>query len=116
MMQKERVVDLQADGKLQEEFPSIELAYPIAVESYNRAERRFDAWDGRIQTLIVFAASIGLAVPPLIHSQQATFRSAWFISALCLFVLSILIGFAARMYGSIKLLDPNELYEAWLDK
>jgi hypothetical protein len=97
--------------------PSVDLAYPLAVASYDWAQKRFDSVDGRIQTLIAFITTITFGVPLLASSitgQKANFQSKWYIAALLVFVVSIGFGIFGRLKGELTLLSPKHLYEKWL--
>jgi hypothetical protein len=55
-------------------YPGVELAYPLAASSYDVALKRFDAMDGRLQTILAFIVATSAAVPALaagrIHFQS----------------------------------------------
>lgn len=101
---------------IEREYPSVDLAYPFAVETYQWAQKRKEAVDNRIQTLSAFAISLVLVVPPLIHSSAPAtkFTSAWFILAMILFAIAAVLGTVARFKGELRLIDPRDLYNEWL--
>lgn len=99
---------------LQENYPSVELAYPIAIASYETALKRLDALDNRVQTLMTFAATVMLAVPAVAANKGLSFKSGWFITALVLFLIANAFGIAARLRGHICLLSPETLYNEYL--
>src|SRR5688572_21643982 len=72
-----------------ETYPGVELAYPIAVASYDVALRRLDVMDGRLQTLMAFIVAVSAAVPSIAANRGIQFRSYWFYAALISFVLAI---------------------------
>jgi hypothetical protein len=107
-----------SDERIDAVDPSVDLAYPLAVASYDWAQKRFDSVDGRIQTLIAFITTITFGVPLLassITSQKANFQSRWFIAALIAFIVSLGFGLFGRLKGELTLLSPKHLYEKWLD-
>lgn len=99
---------------LKAQFPSTDLAYQIALTSYDAMTKRLDAIDGRIQTLLAFAATTSALVPSIGAGRGLSFASPWFIAAMILIFLAILIGSYARLGGKVNLLDPKSLYDGWL--
>ena len=95
-------------------YPSVEIAYPLALEAYERAMQRFDAVDSKINTLVTFAVTISLAVPVLASSKNISFRSYWFIFAALAFVFGIGIATYARLAGRLMLPDPRVIYDSYL--
>jgi len=96
-------------------YPSVKLAYPIAVASYDVALKRLDAMDGRLQTIITFIVASS-AVVPSVAAGRVHFRSGWFYAALGCFVLAIVVGTIARLKGRIKVLVPRRAFNHWLHK
>lgn len=99
---------------LEEQFPSVELAFPLAVASYDSVIKRIDALDGRIQTLTTFAVTICLAVPVLGRTQNIILNSFWFVCGMVLLAGAIILSTYARFYGSIGVLNPVTLYQKTL--
>jgi len=99
----------------EDQYPSVDLAYQIAVDSYDAAIKRIDSIDGRLQTLLTFAGTIGVAVPSAgVSRGLVSFRSPWLYLAILSFVLAIIVGSYARFSGTIRLLDPGVFYQKWL--
>ena len=94
---------------------SVDLAYDIAVASYDAAVKRLDSIDSRIQTLLAFAVSAS-AVVFSATAGRIPFHSLWFYGALTFLLASVSFGIYARWYGDIWLLKPNVFYERWLNK
>ncbi len=99
---------------LKAQFPSTDLAYQIAVSSYEAMTKRLDAIDGRIQTILAFAATTSALVPSIGGGRGLPFSSPWFIAAAAIFFLAILLGSYARLGGTVRVLDPKPLYDGWL--
>lgn len=97
-------------------WPGVDIAYDFVSSSYAWILQRLDAIDSRIQTLQAFAASVTLAAPILAASviKDVDFRSPWFILALFVFITVVVVGAAARVWGSVKLISPQVLYDQWL--
>lgn len=97
-------------------YPGVDLAYEIAVESYDSVVKRIDVMDGRIQTLLAFAATTTAVVPTVAKSIGLSFASRWLYLALITFTLQLLVGLVGRSVGQIRLLEPELFYQRWLHK
>ena len=95
-------------------FPSVELAYPIAVASYENIIKRIDALETRTQTMMAFAATLTVAIPAMTAGRGLKFTSGWFITALILFAIANAIGTISRLKGDLKLLSPKVLFDDYL--
>jgi hypothetical protein len=96
-------------------FPAVETAYPLAVSAYDVALKRFDAIDGKLNTLITFAVTVSLAVPVLANAKGLSFRSGWLVVAVSAFVFGVGVATFARLNGKLNLLDPKVMYDSYLD-
>jgi hypothetical protein len=99
---------MAADGKV------LDLAYQIAVSSYDWAAKRFDAIDARIQTVLGVGLSVTLAIPVGISALKLSADSRWIGGAVLLFILAIAVGTHARLLGELTLVTPKVLYDKWL--
>jgi len=92
---------------------SIDLIYPIAVSSYEWAQKKNESLDSRIYTLLAFGAGILLVVPFQIHSNlnSANFSSASFVGSVIAFLAALIVGIVARMRVKLAQLHPQVLYE-----
>jgi hypothetical protein len=97
------------------QFPGVELAYPIAVQSYEVGAKRVEIMDGRLQTLLTFIVGVS-ALVVLGAGRQWDFRSPWFYIFMGLLLAAMTVGVYARLAGKIRILKPNELFIGWLDK
>lgn len=97
------------------DFPGIELAYPIARESYEVLIKRLDGLDGRIQSMIAYASTVTLAIPAITAGKGLSYKSPLFIAAMIIFVAAISIGIYARLRGVIKIVSPRILFEHHLN-
>lgn len=97
-------------------WPSVSLAYEFVRPSYEFMAHRLDAVEGRIRALLTLAASATFAAPVFVTSivGKPDFRSPWLIASLVLFGLTVLLGIAAHMAGSVRVASPRLLYENWL--
>lgn len=99
---------------LEKQFPSVELAYVIAVASYDSAMKRLDAIDARLQTILAFVVSVSALAPASANGGNISFVSWWFCLAVILFLTSMVIGIWARLSGETVLLSPAGLFAGWL--
>lgn len=104
----------KASAILESDYPSIKLAYPIAVESYKIAVSRFDALDTKIQNMMSFALTAFLIIPTVGNFNRVSFNSWLFATSMFLLIVSLTISIIARKNGRVKLLDPKAIYEGWL--
>lgn len=98
----------------EEQFPSVELAYPIAVNAYEVALKRLDTMDGRLQTIIAFAVSVYGGFVSFASSSKIPFDSCWFVVATLSCVLAAGYGIYGRLAGDVRMLKPSNLYKGWL--
>jgi len=96
-------------------YPGVELAYPLAVSSYDVALKRFDAMDGRLQTILAFIVATSAAVPAL-GAGRIHFQSPYFYWAVVCFIIAVIGGTLARVLGKIRVLVPRQAFDHWLHK
>jgi hypothetical protein len=99
---------------LEIEYPSVELAYPFAASAYEVAQKRLDAVDSKLQTLIAAGVSLSLAVPAIAVSKGVHFGSIWFIAGVVFFLAAICIGLYARVTGDLQVINPMRIYNYML--
>src|SRR5437868_1944719 len=94
---------------------AIDLAYPIAINSYEWAARRYEAIDARIQTILTIGVSVSVGAPVVFSALQFHLSVRWpLVAAAVLFLAALVIGTAARLIGELQILAPKTLYEKWL--
>ncbi|MDM7994653.1 MAG: hypothetical protein QUT30_03095 [Acidobacteriota bacterium] len=96
------------------EYPGVALAYPIALESYQWAVKRFDAIDSKIQTMLGLGISFTLAAPIAFSALRLQTHNGWFIAAICLFIFAFAAGIIGRIKGRLMIITPAVLYNDWL--
>jgi hypothetical protein len=101
---------------VEKKYPGVELAYELAVASYDSIIKRLDVMDGRLQTMLAFAATTTAVVPSVANSRGLTFRSYWLYAALTVFFVQLIVGTIPRFWGRIKLIKPEVLWQRWLHK
>ncbi len=107
----------EKDTKMEEQYPSVELAYEFVKPSYDWMLNRIEAINSKIQNLITFATTLTAATPILIKAvfDNVVFDSVLFYLAMVCYVLIAVIGIIA-LRGSVRLINPTILYNKWLDK
>jgi hypothetical protein len=101
--------------KLKTLYPSVDLAYQIAVGSYDALVKRVDSIDGRLQTMLALFATVTATVPVIGAARGLSFHSGWFYAAVSSMVIATLVTAAARLAGHVDLIDPNKLNaDYWL--
>lgn len=95
-------------------FPGVDLAYPIARESQELMIKRLDALDGRIQSVLSLAFTVTMAIPVIATGKGLSFRSPLFLAGVAFFLVGVVIGFAARLYGQTRVVSPAGLFEHYL--
>ena len=101
----------------EDQFPSVSLAYEIALNSYDVLIKRIDSIDGRLQTVLAFFASSTVAVLGVVAGRRLAFHSKWFYAAVGLMMLAVILTTVARLDGAVKVLDPSKLdTDEWLAK
>jgi hypothetical protein len=94
-------------------FPSVSLAYKIAVDSYDVILRRLDGVDGRIQSIIALSITVMALSPALATARHLSFNSWTFILGGASAFLILILGSFARLSGKFLGIDPNCLPE-WM--
>jgi hypothetical protein len=93
-----------------QEFPGVELAYPLALSAYDTMQKRMDIVENRLQTLIAFATTLTLAFIAAVSSKGFDFHSRLFYAAIALYIAGVCVGFGARLWGSLKLFDLSKAF------
>lgn len=92
---------------------ALNLAYPLAIESYKEAERRMDVVEKRVQDLLAFAVSVTLAGIAL-YSSKFNLQNVWFVGAIALFATGLAVGAYARLCGSLWQISLNHIFDEFL--
>lgn len=93
---------------------SVDLAYSIAVTSYEVAQKRLEVVDRRLQELLGFAATISLGAIAVFSGKGYHFSSCLFIFAMLAGLLGLAIGTYARLEGFLVLIKPSVLDRKYL--
>jgi hypothetical protein len=103
------------ETSLQEsEYPAVELAYPIALGSYEALTKRLDSLDGKLQTTLNMFVTMCLAFVSLAGARGVKFNSGWFLAIAIIFAVSITVGLTGRLVGKIDTIHPLKLFNDYL--
>lgn len=95
---------------------TVEAAFAFVLPSYQMMLSRYEAADGRLNSLLGTIATLTLAAPLIAKSinPEINFVSWWFLLAMAAFLVSLVVGIRARVSGFITLPSPRLLYERHL--
>jgi len=108
----------QSNETPETKWPGVMFAYDYVLPSYQWILTRLEAADTRIQVLMAFAVTLTITVVSvgLSGERSIDLYSVYFLLALLFFGGLIGFGLFTRVWGVVKLIDPNKLYEKWLYK
>ncbi len=97
----------------EKEFPSVDLIYELAVNSYEVAQKLLDAMNLRLQKLLALLLPSVLAFPVALKALDLHMETdfLWVAGSLLLSIGLCLIGCA---HGHIQQIDPSTLFEHYL--
>lgn len=95
--------------------PSIDLAYPLALASYDVAQKRLEVVEKRLQEILGFAVTITLGTIAIHANKGYDFKSWLFIAAMAACLSGLIIGTYARVEGRLVLIKPSVLQDKYLD-
>lgn len=103
---------MEQEKSLEEQYPSVSLAYDLAKDSYNTAMKRFDeANEGfeKIRTWITTMTFAFLAwkIP---NASIGTFNF-FFFTGLAIFVFIIFLTIYGKSIGSVEMPSPKKLWD-----
>ncbi len=115
---KEKIMEEKLSGtSLETQYPSMNLAYEFVKPSYDWLQNRLNAVNTRIEFLLTLSFSITVAIPIFMSAliDDIDFGAWWFVAIIVVFIIIALIGLVERMFGGIKLVSPQKLYDEWLE-
>ena len=95
-------------------YPSVCLAYDLAIKSYDRAVEQAGHMDSKIQSLISLSCALTFAIPIVSRSLQINLASYWFWVIIITFVVTVFVGLVGRFLifkGNLRYPDPGKLYK-----
>ena len=103
-----------SEENLERKYPSVSLAYDLAIKSYDLAVSRADAMDSKIQSLVSLSCALTFAIPIVARSLKLDLSSPWFVAIIATFVIGIVVSIAGRLCiyrGNLIVIDPDKLYK-----
>ena len=98
----------------EKEYPSVDLAYDLAVQSYDSIRQRWDSINSLFHSLLSVAITLTLTIPVLSKALNLSLEAYWVIAALVVFVLAAVFCLWGRLSGTLLMINPQELYEKYL--
>ena len=95
-------------------YPSVDLAYDLAVKSYGTIQQRWDAMNRLFHSLLSVAIPLALAMPILAKALSLSLRTYWTVAALVIFVLIAVCCLYGRQSGSLIMPNPERIYDRYL--
>ncbi|MFZ1978672.1 MAG: hypothetical protein WAV76_12015 [Bacteroidota bacterium] len=104
---------IKRDKTLRKKYPSVIYLYDVAFKSYDWAIQRSDAVDSRIDRYLAWISSINIGLIAIIATKYSfiSFQSFWFRFSMIMFIASIGCGIFTKLRGSLKLFDPEKVWE-----
>ena len=96
------------------ELPStdtMELIYELSMKSYDLAERRFEAMNGRIQGLMSLAIALLVTVPVLAEALDFDLHFLWHGLAGVVLLVAMVLGFRILLTRKLDAVSPRDLYK-----
>ena len=97
---------------IEKKYPSVHLAYEIAMKSYDEAMKRSDVADDAIDKLRSWITTVNLAFIAWMLPRLSV--NLWFVISIAIFVLIIVLSVLAKSRGALLLPSPRELYNKYL--
>jgi hypothetical protein len=107
---------MEKEANKEEKFPSRELAYEIAMRSYDLLTKRHEVIDAKIQSSLTVGLTLFVALCTFAKFKNIPFNMKSFIFAAVFIILSILINLYSRVYGEVQHIDPGIVHKKWIEK
>ena len=101
---------------LEKEFPSIPLAYELAMRSYDQMQKNRGSLNSLFMRLMSFAVPLTLAIPVLSKALGLTIEKGWWVAIALLFLGAMICYLCGRLRHPQPLIDPGLVYERDLHK
>jgi len=98
----------------EKDLPSLDLVYPLAIESYETARQRKITQDNRIQIILALTLAITGAIPAVYQIFGISPNMLFLIAAGVFFLLGTGFLLAALMRNSLKALTISTLHEHYI--
>lgn len=105
----------KSENQLATEFPGVEHAYPLAIESYKTVRERFDVMEKRGQTLIVFVTTLAAFIVTIATKTGTPKTTIFLIVGFVCYVTSMVFAVLSQLYGKCVVPNPKLLREKTLE-
>ncbi len=102
------------DEEFQKANPSVGLTYPLALASYEAAQKRLEVVEKRLQEILGFAVTFSLGTIAIHANKNYNFTSWLFMAAMAACLVGLIIGTYARVYGYLVLINPSVLQDKYV--
>ncbi len=86
-------------------YPSVDLAYNLAVKSYDIIQQRWDAMNSLFHALLSVVITLTLAIPILAKTLNLPLGMYWAIATIGIFTLSAGCCLFGRLFKSLAVLS-----------
>lgn len=109
---------MENEKSKEDKYPSVDLGYEIAKESYRVASQRFDVVNNGIDRTLTWMLSFNLGFIAIIYkdAHALELKSWWFYSAMIVFLLSVVLGLSTKYKRLAITRSPKVIFEEWLHK
>jgi len=101
--------------KDEDKYPSVSVAYDLAVKAYEFGERRLQVVETRNEKILGFTSSLNLVLIAFLSTsspQNLKFSSLLFIVAFLSGIVSLLVGIVVMLSGEVAPIDIAKIYES----
>jgi hypothetical protein len=107
---------MKREKSLEDQYPSVDLAYDLTMKSYDTVIKRNEVQDDGIDKLRTFMTTVTLAAFGFIASRATivSFHNWWFWFSVVMYFYTIILTVVAKSSGGLIMLSPSTLYEKYL--
>ena len=109
------MTETQPPEVTEKDLPSLDLIYPLAMESYETARQRKITQDNRIQQIITLMLAITGGIPALYQIFDVSPRLPFLIAAFTFFAVGISLLIAAFMRNYLSAISITTLHRRYID-
>lgn len=94
---------------------SLDLAFDFVKPAYEMAERRFNAIESRLQSLLTYAITVAVGAPVVVKAMaQSAEADFWFYVSMWAFLVVLIAGSWVKIRGGLSMLDLATLHKHFL--
>lgn len=101
---------------IETKYPSVDLAYDIAIDSYEIMRQQWNAMNSIFPILISISTSAIIAVPVIAKTFGIVLVGLHAQASIILGCVAIVVGFLGRLHGTVRILNPQVLYDSKIQK